>query len=368
MSMQRRSLSNRPIRTGFTLIELLVVISIIALLVGILLPSLSKARMAAKTIACASQLKGLGNGVAVYAADQDEWIPGLNTSGVRLRALGLRMSGEPDLLRDSSVPVQAFDWISPILSEEIDLPNNRALRMKAGTERFKCPSQVNIESVLYGVNNSPDKDDFLAEDTWTALSYLMPVWFQYWGQAEKGKVLAPMYQMPVRKVYAISGPEDWEVRVNSYVSRVGRVGPPALKIMASDATRYLTDTQILDHDISPRAATFGSYTTSGGWWAGSTAFGVRNGTLNWDNQQVQRGSPGDGLNLRLTYRHNTIRERSNGSCQVNKGKINAMFWDGHVEAMTDSQSRKIDHWYPRGATVEHEDEGMTEVPMNYVIR
>ena len=54
---------------GFTLIELLVVIAIIALLVGILLPALGKARLAARRTLSAANLNSLGKVQANYAAD-----------------------------------------------------------------------------------------------------------------------------------------------------------------------------------------------------------------------------------------------------------------------------------------------------------
>ncbi len=59
----------RTFSRGFTLIELLVVISIIALLIGILLPSLSRAREAAKTSVNLSNLRQMGLGVGFYIND-----------------------------------------------------------------------------------------------------------------------------------------------------------------------------------------------------------------------------------------------------------------------------------------------------------
>lgn len=60
---------------GFTLIELLVVIAIIALLMGILMPALGRARKHARRIVCASNMKQLCTGVSLFANDREGKIP-----------------------------------------------------------------------------------------------------------------------------------------------------------------------------------------------------------------------------------------------------------------------------------------------------
>jgi prepilin-type N-terminal cleavage/methylation domain-containing protein/prepilin-type processing-associated H-X9-DG protein len=62
--------------TGFTLIEVLVVVAIIALLIAILLPSLSIAREQARSAVCLSNLKQFGNAVHMYVADGRRSLPG----------------------------------------------------------------------------------------------------------------------------------------------------------------------------------------------------------------------------------------------------------------------------------------------------
>ena len=62
-------------KSGFTLIELLVVIAIIALLMGILMPALSRVREKAKTIICRSNLNQYGIGLRMYLDDYDGFFP-----------------------------------------------------------------------------------------------------------------------------------------------------------------------------------------------------------------------------------------------------------------------------------------------------
>lgn len=60
---------NRLSNDGFTLIEVLVVISIVSLLIAILLPALSKARMSARILRCQANLRQMHVGWEAYAAD-----------------------------------------------------------------------------------------------------------------------------------------------------------------------------------------------------------------------------------------------------------------------------------------------------------
>ena len=121
---------SRTKRNGFTLVELLVVIGIIALLIGILLPVLGKARSAARQTKCASNLRSVGQGLMVYAADFKGAFPAAYIyRGMRIWA----NTETPDAATDGYI-----HWSSFIYGQK-NKSGQSIFQSPVGWDAFQCP-------------------------------------------------------------------------------------------------------------------------------------------------------------------------------------------------------------------------------------
>jgi prepilin-type N-terminal cleavage/methylation domain-containing protein/prepilin-type processing-associated H-X9-DG protein len=111
---------------GFTLVELLVVIAIIALLMGILLPALSKARQQSQAIICKSNLRQIGLAAYLYAEGWNWYLP---------RGTG-------------ATNKTWFQCFMPYLSQRPADNDYRSVKI------YRCPSYPNKEQTVCFVNNA----------------------------------------------------------------------------------------------------------------------------------------------------------------------------------------------------------------------
>ena len=117
---------------AFTLVELLVVIGIIALLIGILLPALNKAREAASTIKCCANLRAIGQGITNYLTNNKNVYPAAYIYKPGTDQTGFALANRSDSYRH---PTNGYvHWSSFLYGT------------KSGStpaDAFKCPSVEN---------------------------------------------------------------------------------------------------------------------------------------------------------------------------------------------------------------------------------
>ncbi len=150
--MSSRS-SRRPssCRNAFTLIELLVVIAIIAILAGMLLPSLAKARAKANQTYCLNNQRQIGIATSMYASDYSSRFP-------LVRNWGRAWAGDHALRPDN---VWLPEILEPYLVRNSNKPTNytsKTVRMPQAST-FTCPSGIKVKDPAAGMTK-----DFLRDN------------------------------------------------------------------------------------------------------------------------------------------------------------------------------------------------------------
>ncbi len=323
----------RLVAAAFTVIELLALLAILALLAGVLLPSLSSARSAARVALCAQQQRRLHAAAIIAAQSDDERIPGVNTTNARF----LKMPHTFELLADttSHTPTSVFDWISPSLGPTASFSTNRARRTQQIFNDLACPSATRHNDTLFGY--APDAADFqaiLANDGFLQVSYLSPAAFHL-----AGRSFIPLAKF---RTFAWRGPA---VPPDDYFPRLDRIGPPASKVFLSDATRYLASRSRLDFDISPAPKYFGSFLSSSPIYRASREFGSAANLPEFpDENYLGQGPSVYPHNRDLTYRH--------------KARLVVTWFDGHVTTMNENESKTdASHWFPTGSVFNAQPSG-----------
>ncbi|MFA9480127.1 type II secretion system protein [Phycisphaerales bacterium AB-hyl4] len=169
----------RPTRfAGFTLIELLVVISIIAVLVGILLPALAHARAAARRAVCGSNIRQLAIANTTYAVDhRDHFVPGMiepTSIYINLR----RWHGERDHENEAFDPTRGPLWPyfqvdelkeCPSFDDYVDEPGQNAAFESGGGGYGYNGQYVGTNNLNTVENTAGARVDWFARPTQTVM-------------------------------------------------------------------------------------------------------------------------------------------------------------------------------------------------------
>lgn len=285
--------TNNPKGQGFTLVELLVVIGIIAVLIAILLPALSKARQAAMTVSCASNLRTVGQGLTLYQQDNGGLFPQATTSN----SPGKTGSNEN---LNWSTTVSKYLGSKNVSLEAYDPVNNRSM------EVFKCPSRK-VEATTTGPSVSNySGHPLIFGNGWLAATSNNGYGNPMWAKGYKPKLF--MYKVSwlkdaSSKIIAFDGAQ----RTNpDGTGAVGYVSPIALSMTNNAAGQKVWG--------------FTAYGDDPAWWQWSTAIKfsdpayLPNFNADDNGQDWAPGWP--------AFRHG-----ANNQC-------NFLFGDGHVETIS----------------------------------
>jgi prepilin-type N-terminal cleavage/methylation domain-containing protein/prepilin-type processing-associated H-X9-DG protein len=370
-------------KRGFTLIELLVVIGIIGVLLSILLPALQKARRAANTVVCSSNIQQILLAMQNYCTQYQGWIPG---SPVTTGAFLYDRSGQPWKYNNTyfanqstaNMPgiVQTWDWQSP-LAKFMGIETTPPITMQNSTyppATDDMSSDSHESSRLYRFNTLMNSRYFACpENQFAGYEYV------FGGVAYNGGLVLPMasyftagdFLMLPNFPTATGSPNTsligevyspWSTKTSyfllpsGYGPKITRVGIPSHKIYLADGGIWSDFAQSPNYTLPIRGTMpdYSSYTDFGDYSGLSRALcrasnlGQRTGALITGTIQGPPNQSVDSYDGRIYgFRHGTL----NPWAPTGQYKFNAGFYDGHVETLDDLSGADPSMWNPPGTSV-----------------
>ena len=356
--MSRRTVYPPPRSgAGFTLVELLVVVSIIALLISILLPSLKKAREQAKQVKCFANLKGIATGNTIYGAEWNGWFAGSPvTTGQQLYPKGGgSWSGDPAAVNVPRDVVQIWDWAGPIVAQTMNSHWHRAERWRTAlvTGMFECPANQFVAAPYPGVTAPEGDYDGFGPQRMVSYNTQRAIMTRAM-RAPDGvpRRVEVQYYHPQIGSTTYLPKAGWPLE--SYEPRTERIGNPSEKIFLADGARFTTEEGVVDYDYDWEASAGGGFSSEAPTTLDEYMRSYKRSAVKREfAKYAYRHASGDTLGLACVY------------------------FDGHAGWMSEEQSRWPDPWWPKGTRIPRaEMNRSTEIltrphwvsPSTYIVR
>jgi prepilin-type processing-associated H-X9-DG protein len=349
---------------AFTIIELLVVIGVIAVLLGILLPALNKARRTADTTVCLANLRTIGQAMTMYVSESKGWLPG---SGWTTGAQFWDLTQSPPVPSATTYSTsfspgisESNDWIGPLAREMgIKDPNINGNDDVARYNAYRslgwmiCPSYRDMPVYSTTLSKTVDAGPGQGLSYCTALIFLDRPWevFNSNGMSTMGKTeLNGNLILPANSADnagIVTLPYD-------YFPRINRIAESHSKVWACDGSRTILP-KVVNGENSEQPPVYVITASAGrsNWDNTSYAdFGAFGGYTHSAYRTAvpgnNGGNPPPSIDVRVwTFRHGA----QGGFKEAGAYRMNVVYFDGHAETLDDVQASNPALWMPRGTVV-----------------